>query len=99
MTTLKNSNCEKKSNPQIVIKLKKANCDKTQNLNCDKTQQLKLVYTNKKSYNILMGDKTQKFLLWQHSKTQIMAKIKYLNCDTYLILFFWYNQKIELWQY
>ena len=35
---LNNSKCDK---TQIVTKLKKSNCDKSQDLNCDKTQKLK----------------------------------------------------------
>ena len=55
MMKLKNSNCDKNSNTQIVTKLKNSKSDKTQKLkwwqnsNCDKTQKLKLLANSEKT--------------------------------------------------
>ena len=88
MTKLKNWNWDQtqkvlmwqNSKTQIVTKLKKENCDKTQNLNCDKTQKLKLrqnlktqivtklKYLNcdKTKKNPLILTKRKKSKLWQN---------------------------------
>ena len=62
----KKSNCDDTKKNQIVIKLKKSNCDKTplklwQKSNCDKTQKLKM----------------WQLKLWQNSKTQTVSTQKF----------------------
>ena len=68
-------------------KLKNSNCNrikkklklwrrkKLKNSNCDKPKNINC-------------DKTQKFLLWQHSKTQIVIKLNISNCDRHKL---WQN--------
>ena len=42
MAKLKNSNCDKTKNKQIVTKLERSNCDPTQNLKLCKMKKIKL---------------------------------------------------------
>ena len=95
MTKLKNSNCVKKI--QIVMKLKL-----WKNSNCDTTQivtKLKLWQNSKceeeKTQNIKRWensncDKILGLKLNQNSKNQTVTKLKKSNCDK--------TQKIQLWQ-
>ena len=83
----------KNSKTEMVAEPKNSDCDKNQKIklrqpnetNCDKTQKLKM-------WQISNCDKTPKFKLWQNLKTQIVTKLKSLNCDIT-----WLITNINLW--
>ena len=68
---LKNSNCDKNSNNQIVTKLKNSKCNQTQNSNCDKAQIVTKLNTSR-------YDKIKIATILK--KTKIVTKL-FTNCD------------------
>ena len=107
MMKLKNSTCDETSKTEIVMK--------TQKLKLWYNQKHKLWQNSKpeadKTKKNLKGDKTQKLIWWQSSKTQIVTKLKKIDCDKTLKKKpkFWQNsncdnsncdqtQKLKLWQ-
>ena len=74
-----------------MTKLKKSNCDKTQNNKLWQILKTKIVTKLKNS----KCDQTQKIKMWQKSKSQNLTKLENSKCDKTLKLKMWQNSKTQ----
>ena len=96
MMKLKNSNYDKTQNHKLWWNSKTVNCDETQKLklwlnsNCDKIYYSNCEKLKLKRLKFWWNSITQSVMKLKNSKTQIVMKLKYLNCEE--------TQQITLWQ-